>query len=160
VVATEVKDLATKTRSAVDGIGGHIEYVTSVANRSGEFLQRVLERIASLESSATGICSSADLQCTSTADIADRIGEVGASTQSVAQNIDAAQVTARDTENMAASVVQAAEKMSHEALQLQDQVAQFVLEIQGAGQRSLRDADADAETTPNDRADDQWAPAA
>jgi hypothetical protein len=78
----------------------------------------------------------------------------------VAQNIDAAQVTARDTENMAASVVQAAEKMSHEALQLQDQVAQFVLEIQGAGQRSLRDADADAETTPNDRADDQWAPAA
>ena len=160
VVATEVKDLATKTRSAVDGIGGHIEYVTSVANRSGEFLQRVLERIASLESSATGICSSADLQCTSTADIADRIGEVGASTQSVAQNIDAAQVTARDTENMAASVVQAAERMSHEALQLQDQVAQFVLEIQGAGQRSLRDADADAETTPNDRADDQWAPAA
>jgi methyl-accepting chemotaxis protein len=136
VVATEVKELAAKTRNAVDGIGSHIEHVASVANQCGEFLQRVLVRIEKLESAATGICSSADAQCGSTADIAQRIAEVSASTQSVAQNIDAAQATASDTESMAATVVQAAERMSQEALQLQDQVAHFVLEIQGVGRRS------------------------
>lgn len=133
VVATEVKELATKTRSAVDGISRHIEQVTRVANESGEFLKRVLVRIESLESTATSICSSADAQCASTADIAQRITEISGSTQAVAQNIDAAQTTAADTESMAASVVRTAESLSQEALQLQDQVAQFVLEIQGVG---------------------------
>jgi methyl-accepting chemotaxis protein/cytochrome b561 len=135
VVATEVKELSAKTRKAVDGIEGHIEHVTSVANQSGEFLQRVLVRIESLESAATAICSSADAQCACTADIAQRIAEVSASTQSVTQNIDAAQATACDTESMAATVVEAAERMSEEALQLQDQVAHFVLQIQGVGRR-------------------------
>jgi methyl-accepting chemotaxis protein len=136
VVATEVKELATKTRRAVDGIGGQIEHVTNVANQSGEFLQRVLNRIETLESAAAGICRSADAQCASTADIAQRIAEVGASTQSVAQNIDAARTTASDTEAMATTVVEAAERMSREAVQLQDQVADFVLRIQGVGRKS------------------------
>jgi methyl-accepting chemotaxis protein/cytochrome b561 len=137
VVATEVKELASKTRNAVDGIGGHIEHVTTVANQSVEFLQRVLVRIETLESAATSICSSADAQCASTADIAQRIAEVSASTESVARNVDAAQTTASDTESMAATVVAAAERMSQEALQLQDQVANFVLEIQGVGRQSV-----------------------
>jgi methyl-accepting chemotaxis protein/cytochrome b561 len=136
VVATEVKELATKTRDAVDGIAGQIDHVTSVAKQSGDFLQRVLTRIETLESAATSICNSADAQCGSTADIAQRISEISASTQSVAKNIDAAQVTACDTESMAATVVQAAEQMSQEALQLQAQVANFVLQIQDVGQHS------------------------
>lgn len=136
VVATEVKELAAKTRKAVDGIGGQIEHVTSVANQSGEFLQRVLGRIETLEGAATGICNSADVQCAATVDIAKRIAEIAASTHAVAANIDAAQVTARDTENMAATVVQAADQMSEDALRLQDQVANFVLQIQGVGKPS------------------------
>ena len=135
-MATQVKELATRTRNAVDGIEVHIKHVTSVTNKSVDFLQRVLGRIETLESAAAGICSSADAQCASTADIAQRIAEVSASTQSVAQNIDAAQATACDTEDMAVTVVQAAESLSQEALQLQDQVAQFVLQIQGVGRRS------------------------
>jgi methyl-accepting chemotaxis protein/cytochrome b561 len=130
VVATEVKDLATKTRSAVDGIGRQIEQVTMVATRSGEFLQRVLTRIESLESAASGICNSADAQCASTSDIAERMSEISASTQSVAENIDAAQGTASATESMAAVVVRAADLLEERALQLQDQVANFVLQIQ------------------------------
>lgn len=136
VVATEVRELAGKTRSAVDGIEVHIEHVTSIAGQSVEFLRRVLGRIETLESAATGICISADAQCASTADITQRIAEISASTQSVAQDIDAAQATACDTEGMAGTVVQAAERLSEEALQLQDQVAQFVLEIQGVGRPS------------------------
>jgi len=140
VVATEVKELATKTRSAVDGISVHIDHVTSVAQQSSEFLQRVLARIESLESAASSICSSADAQCTSTGEIANQIVVISGSIQTVAQNIDAAQVTASDTESMAATVVQAAESLSQEALQLQDQVANFVLELQGVGQRDAPEA--------------------
>jgi methyl-accepting chemotaxis protein/cytochrome b561 len=142
VVATEVKELSTKTRSAVDGIASQIEQVTAVANRSGEFLQRVLSRIESLESAASGICNSADAQCASTSDIAERMTEISASTQSVAENIDAAQGTASDTEHMAAVVVQAADLMEEKALQLQDQVANFVLQIQSGGAPAARDATA------------------
>jgi methyl-accepting chemotaxis protein/cytochrome b561 len=149
VVATEVKELAAKTRNAVDGIGGHIEHVTSVANQSAEFLQRVLVTIESLESAATSICGSADAQCASTSDIAQRIDEVSTSTQSVARNIDAAQATATDTESMAATVVQAAETMSQEALQLQDQVARFVLEMQGVGRQSMTESGAKNALSPN-----------
>jgi methyl-accepting chemotaxis protein len=101
-----------------------------VATRSGEFLQRVLTRIESLESAASGICNSADAQCASTSDIAERMSEISASTQSVAENIDAAQGTANATESMAAVVVQAANLLEERALQLQDQVANFVLQIQ------------------------------
>ncbi len=136
VVATEVKELAAKTRHAVDAIGGHIDFVTSLANQSAEFLQRVLGRIETLESSATSICSSADAQCASTAEIAQLINEVSASIQSVAQNIDAAQATSSDTENMAAGVVQAAEKLSQQAVLLQNQVANFVLQIGDVGRRT------------------------
>lgn len=138
VVATEVKDLATKTRTAVDGITGQIGQVTTVANRSGEFLLRVLSRIESLERAASGIYNSADAQCASTRDIAERMTEIGASTQSVAENIDAAQGTASDTEHMAAVVVQAADLMEEKALQLQDQVANFVLQIQAGGAPAAR----------------------
>jgi methyl-accepting chemotaxis protein len=138
VVATEVKELSTKTRSAVDGIASQIEQVTAVANRSGEFLQRVLSRIESLESAASGICNSAGAQCASTSDIAERMTEISASTQSVAENIGAAQGTASDTEHMAAVVVQAADLMEEKALQLQDQVANFVLQIQSGGAPAAR----------------------
>jgi methyl-accepting chemotaxis protein/cytochrome b561 len=136
VVATEVKELAAKTRNAVDEIGRHIERVTSVSDECAEFLQRLLKRIETLESAASGICRSADTQCSSTVHIARRITEVSASTQSVMQNIHSAQATASDTESMAAHMAQAAERMSQEALQLQDQVANFVLQIQGVGQRT------------------------
>ena len=158
VVATEVKELAAKTRNAVDGIEGHIAHVTSVANQSVEFLQRVLGRIEMLESAATGICSSADAQFASTADIAQRITEVSASTQSVAQNIDAAQTTASDTESMATTMVQAAERMSKESLQLQDQVADFVLQMQGVGQRPAPVAEVRRASAPD--GDDQSPPLA
>ncbi len=151
VVATEVKELATKTRDAVDGIAGQIDHVTSVAKQSGDFLQRVLTRIETLESAATSICNSADAQCGSTADIAHRISEISASTQSVAQNIDAAQVTACDTESMAATVVQAAEQMSKEALQLQEQVANFVLQIQDVGQHAAAAGSKGADAGVGDR---------
>ncbi len=144
VVATEVKELAAKTRNAVDEIGRHIEHVTSVSGGCAEFLQRLLKRIETLESASSGICRSADTQCTSTANIAQRITEVSASTRSVMQNIDSAQATASDTESMATGMAQAAERMSQEALQLKDQVAHFVLEIQGVGQRTERAAPAAA----------------
>jgi methyl-accepting chemotaxis protein/cytochrome b561 len=136
VVATEVKELAAKTRGAVDGIGSQIKQVTTVATQSGEFLQRVLTRIESLESAASGICNSADAQCASTSDIAERMTEISVSTQSVAENIDAAQDTASATESMAAAVVQAADLMEERAMQLQDQVANFVLQIQDGGASS------------------------
>jgi methyl-accepting chemotaxis protein len=138
VVATEVKDLATKTSSAVEGITSHIEQVATVANRSGEFLQRVLSRIESLEDASSGICNSADVQCVSTRDIAERMAEISASTQSVAENVDAAQATASDTEQMAGVVVQAADLMEEKALQLQDRVASFVLQIQAGGSSAAR----------------------
>jgi methyl-accepting chemotaxis protein len=120
IVAAEVKDLAAKTRGAVEGIGGQIDQVGNATSRSTEFLLRVSARIERLEIAASGIFDSADAQCASTSDIAERVGDISVSTQSVAKNIGEAQDTASATEEMSAIILQAADLLEQRALQLQD----------------------------------------
>jgi len=144
IVAAEVKDLAAKTRSAVAGIGGQINQVSNAADRSVEFLLRVSARIETLEGAASGIFNSAATQCVSTSDIADRMGDISTSTQSVAKNIDAAQGTANSTEEMSAVVLQAADLLEQRAQQLQEQVSRFVLRVkEGSGEEATLAGPAD-----------------
>jgi methyl-accepting chemotaxis protein len=131
VVANEVKDLAEQTREATQGIGTQIEEVTAAAVRSSEFLRRLREAIAGLETASTAIFCATDEQFASTREIATRASEISASVNSVAQDIRAAQDTAGTTEEMSSNVVQAAEVMDEQALELRAQVERFVAQLRG-----------------------------
>jgi methyl-accepting chemotaxis protein/cytochrome b561 len=129
IVADEVKTLAAQTQSATDGIGDHVHQVGSAATRSIEILQNMRSIIADLEGSASIIFAACDDQFKSTEDIASKVTQISASTVSVAANIAQAERTARATEAMAADVVETAEVLQRQADSLQDQVANFVLQL-------------------------------
>jgi methyl-accepting chemotaxis protein len=131
VVANEVKDLAEQTSQATQGIGKQIEEVTAAALRSSEFLRRLREAIGGLETASAAIFRATDEQFASTREIAARASEISAEANSVAQDIRAAQDTAGTTEEMSSDVVQAAEIMDEEALQLRAQVERFVAQLRG-----------------------------
>ena len=74
--------------------------------------------------------------------------QISDSTVSVADNIAQAERTARATEAMAADVVQTAEVLQEQADSLQDQVANFVLQLRsvnsGTAQSDLNGAGAES----------------
>ena len=129
IVADEVKTLAARTQSATDGIGDHVHQVGSAATRSMEILQNMRSIIAELEGSSSIIFAACDDQFKSTEDIALKVTQISASTVAVAENIAQAERTARATEAMAADVVETAGVLQEQADSLQDQVANFVLQL-------------------------------
>lgn len=133
VVANEVKDLAEKTRGATKLIEKQIEQVNAAAARSSEFLQNLREMIASFEDASGAIFRATDEQFASTRDLAARASEISASASCVAQDIRAAQDTARTTEEMSGDVVHAAEVMDGQAAHLRVQVERFLEQLRGDG---------------------------
>jgi methyl-accepting chemotaxis protein/cytochrome b561 len=133
VVANEVKDLANQTRNATHSIGKQIEEVTSAAARSSESLERLREVILGLEEASGAIFTATDEQFASTRDMAQRVAEISASTQSVAENIRGAQTTASSTEALSDEVARAAGIVDEQALHLSQQVALFILQIREMG---------------------------
>ena len=85
--------------------------------------------IAELEGSSSIIFAACDDQFKSTEDIACKVTQISESTVSVAANIAQAERTARATEAMAADVVETADVLQRQADSLQDQVANFVLQL-------------------------------
>ena len=138
IVADEVKTLAAQTQSATDGIGDHVHQVGSAATRSMEILQNMRSIITDLEGSSSIIFAACDEQFKSTQDIASKVTGISASTVSVAENIAEAERTARATETMAAEVVETADVLQRQADSLQDQVANFVLQLRSVNS-SARD---------------------
>jgi methyl-accepting chemotaxis protein/cytochrome b561 len=132
IVATEVKDLASRTRQATDGIEAHIRQVTSAAQGSISFMQRVGQRIEELGESAGSILQCAEDQCGATGQISERMAAITRSTGSVVASVQAAKGTASETEQMAGAVLAAAARMQEQTRRMQEQVADFVLEIGAA----------------------------
>jgi hypothetical protein len=72
-----------------------------------------------------------------------KVTEISSSTISVAQNIARAETTARATEAMAAQVVATADELQLQANSLQDQVANFVLQLTAVVSTKQTKSDAD-----------------
>ena len=143
IVADEVKTLAAQSREATEGIGGRVDQVGAAANRSIEILQNMRAIISELETSSSSIFAACDDQSKSTDDIVSRVTEISSSTISVAQNIARAEKTARATEAMAAQVVATADELQLQANSLQDQVANFVLQLTAVVSTKQAKSDAD-----------------
>jgi methyl-accepting chemotaxis protein len=89
----------------------------------------MLSIIADLEASSSIIFAACDGRFKSTEDIASKVTQISAWTVSVAENIAQAERTARATEAMAADVLDTADLLQGQADSLQDQVANFVLQL-------------------------------
>jgi methyl-accepting chemotaxis protein/cytochrome b561 len=135
IVAEEVKTLAAKTQGATKSIGDHVQQVGTAAARSIEILKNMRSIISDLEQGSSNIFAACDDQTKSTEDIASKVTEISSSTIAVAENIVRAEQTARATEAMAADVVKTANLLQNQADSLQDQVANFVLQLRSVGSR-------------------------
>jgi methyl-accepting chemotaxis protein len=146
IVADEVKTLAGKTRAATEEIGGQVSQVATAATRSIDIIQNMRTIIGDLESRSSSIFAACDDQSKSTEEIASKVSQISTSTTAVASHIAEAERTARATESMAANVVETASLLQDQANSLQDQVANFVLQLRSmnggaaeAGPSSRRD---------------------
>jgi methyl-accepting chemotaxis protein/cytochrome b561 len=147
IVADEVKTLAAQTRGATEGIGGHVQQVGTAATRSIQILENMRGIIADLQAGSSNIFAACDDQSKSTEDIAAKATEISSSTIAVADNIAQAERTARATEAMAADVVETAGLLQSQADALQDQVANFVLQLRSVGTRPTSPVSHDDERT-------------
>jgi methyl-accepting chemotaxis protein len=129
VVATEVKELAARTREAIAGIDTHVREVRDAAGGSIGFLKRIGARIEELGESAGSILRCAEEQSSATASISERMGQITRSTESVVAGVHAAEGSAAETEKMADTVLAASEQMASQIRRMQEQVAEFVLEL-------------------------------
>ena len=129
IVADEVKTLAGKTRAATEEIGTQVNQVATAATRSIGIIQNMRTLIGDLESSSSSIFAACDDQSRSTEEIASKVSQISTSTGAVASHIAEAERTARATESMAAEVVETASVLQGQANSLQDQVADFVLQL-------------------------------
>jgi methyl-accepting chemotaxis protein/cytochrome b561 len=129
IVASEVNELATRTRQAISDIDAQIHQVGAAAQTSMSFLRRIGTRIEDLGESAGSILRCAEEQRLATEGITDRIDAIKRSTGSVVDGVQSAKGTAGETQQMANAVLAAAEHMQSQTRAMQEQVARFVLEI-------------------------------
>jgi len=115
-----------------------VHQVGSAATRSIEILQNMRSIIAELEGSSSIIFAACDDQFKSTEDIASKVTQISASTVSVAANIAQAERTARATEAMASDVVETADVLQGQADSLQDQVANFLLQLRSVNSNATK----------------------
>lgn len=135
VVADEVKALARQTGEATHGIEKNIQHIDAAAARSSDSLRRLLEVIAGVDHAATEIFAVTDIQVASAQQLTGRISDISSSTRSVAQDIQAAQETARATEQMSADMLRAAAVIEEQTEQLRERVGGFVLGLRNATAR-------------------------
>ena len=138
VVATDVKELAAKTREANERIQTQIADVGRAAERSAEFLRRIGTRVETLGTAAGRILGAAQTQCDSTVQIADRMAQVSRSTQAVAADVGAAESSAASTAELSAAVLDHARLMDERTRQMQERVSEFVLALQGVARSGER----------------------
>lgn len=156
IVADEVKTLAAQSREATDGIGGRVSQVETAAHRSIEILQNMRSIISELEVGSSGIFAACDDQSKSTDDIVSKVNEISSSTVAVAENIARAETTARATEEMAAQVVATADELQLQANSLQEQVANFVLQLTAVAPKRVTRATGEPVAQPTARAAVVW----
>jgi len=132
VVATEVKNLASQTARATDNISqqiAHIQTATKEAVQSMDTLNTSVEEIShAVESIATAVSE----QSSASREISYSVLSASNSTQSVSQNIASVQNSATETSSTSNDLLAEANHLQEEAVDLENNVSQFLEKIRTA----------------------------
>ena len=132
VVASEVKNLALQTAKATQDIGAQIAQTQAATVEAVAAIKEIAITIDEVSFTTTAIAAAVEEQGAATAEIARNVQQTAASTQAVTSNIAGVNGAANETGAAADKVLEAANGLSAQAVQLTQEVSQFVSEVRAA----------------------------
>ncbi len=132
VVASEVKQLASQTAKATEGISELILEVQTETKASVKAISEVGEVIDRFDEIATTIASAMEEQGAATTEVARNVYQAATATESVTTGIDGVAQSSKETGEASGKVKFAAEDLSNQANLMKAEVEKFVEKVRAA----------------------------
>ncbi len=126
VVANEVKSLASQTARATEEIAASVSQIQGATRNAGAAISAIGSAIEDLSRNAAAIASGIEQQGEATQEIARSVHEAAQGTREVASTIIGVNRSADETGVAAGEVLDAAEKLTLESGQLNEEVTTFI----------------------------------
>ncbi len=132
VVASEVKNLATQTARATEGITEQVAAIQGSTQEAVDTIKGIGQIINKMSEIATTVAAAVEEQGAATAEIARNIQQAAAGTQNVSSNIGGVSNVANQTGETASDVLESSSSLAAESEVLSSQVARFLDRIKAA----------------------------
>lgn len=129
VVASEVKNIATQTARATDGINTQILEIQKSTGDAVAAIQRISGVIARISTIQSGIATAIEDQGAATREIARNVHEAATGTSEVSANIDGVLKAAESTGQSSTQVLSAAGELARQSSTLLAEVAKFLASV-------------------------------
>ncbi|WKA28605.1 methyl-accepting chemotaxis protein [Bradyrhizobium roseum] len=132
VVASEVKNLATQTARATEGITAQVSAIQGSTQEAVDTIKGIGQIIDKMSEIATTVASAVEQQGAATAEIARNIQQAASGTQNVSNNIVGVSSAANETGETASDVLQSSDGLAAESEALSNEVGRFLARIKAA----------------------------
>jgi methyl-accepting chemotaxis protein len=132
VVASEVKNLATQTARATEGITAQVTEIQGSTREAVDTIKGIGGIIAKMSEIATTVAAAVEEQGAATAEIARNIQQAATGTQNVSSNIAGVSSAANQTGETASDVLQSSDGLAAESEALSNEVGRFLARIKAA----------------------------
>lgn len=132
VVASEVKNLANQTAKATEEISQQISGIQDSTQEAANSVEGIGKIIGNINEVTTNIAAAVEEQSAATEEIARNVQEAASRTQQVSANISDVSQAASDTGTAAAEILNDAEQMSQQSVDLKRQVDTFLAQVRTA----------------------------
>jgi methyl-accepting chemotaxis protein len=132
VVASEVKNLATQTAKATEGIASQIQGIQASTSAAVEAIRRIGTTIAEVNAIASSIAAAVEEQGAATAEISRNVQQAATGTEQVSRSITSVSDAASGAGRTAERVRVAATTLTGQSRILQDEIAHFLDQLRAA----------------------------
>jgi methyl-accepting chemotaxis protein len=132
VVANEVKSLAGQTARATDEIQATVSEIQSMTGTAVAAIDAIGGIVGQMNEISTAIASAVEQQGAATREIAGSIQQAADGTSRVSSSVAAAGRAVADTDQVAATVLEAAQSLSRETARLRSEVNDFLAGVRAA----------------------------
>ncbi len=132
IVASEVKNLATQTARATEGITAQVTAIQGSTQEAVDTIKGIGQIIDKMSEIATMVAAAVEEQGAATAEIARNIQQAAAGTQNVSHNIEGVSNAANQSGETASDVLQSSDGLAAESEALSNEVGRFLARIKAA----------------------------
>ncbi len=129
VVASEVKELASQTGKATEGISTQVEEIQRATKEAVISMNEIGKSIQQVDETSSAIAAAMEEQGAATQEIARNVQEAASGTEEVSRNIVGVNEASGESGVAAGEVTNAAGELSQQADVLKDEVQKFIAQV-------------------------------